>query len=363
MPRTEQLEFDHLAIREPRVQILAGELEMLIQAFQDGLGCQGALLTAGPVTGCQILQSGYLVQGSFDSRRRFARRTGHLVAFGKPMHDLRILSDIVFSAAAEGSGNGWVALHEELLDRLADDLESDHFDTLLLALIHHLDLAGQGWEKHPKIADTWKRGPVPGSQVPTLEIGDQELESGDGKAGADTRCLVHQFALSGCESDLLDQELDLIGDRDVLAPSFDPGLLASDVRGYGHGLWVVSEDLGRDPVLEWGDDGSPIGVVLRVGREDHQDIEWDPDRESTNLQISFLQDIQQTDLDSRCQIGELVDGEDAPIGSRDDAEVNDLRVGIGEALCGGLDGIDVAEEIGDGDIRCGELLVVARFAG
>ena len=96
---------------------------------------------------------------------------------------------------------------------------------------------------------------------------------------------------------------------------------------------VVGEDLRRDAVLERRDDGAAVGVVLGVGREDHQDVERDAHREAADLEVALLEDVEQADLDARRQVGQLVDGEDAAVGARDDAEVDDLGVGEGRA-CG-----------------------------
>ena len=58
------------------------------------------------------------------------------------------------------------------------------------------------------------------------------------------------------------------------------------------------------------------------------------------------------------QVGELVDAEDAAIGARHDAEMHHLRIGQRQAPGRCLDRIDVAEQIGDRDIRRRQFLVI-----
>ena len=59
----------------------------------------------------------------------------------------------------------------------------------------------------------------------------------------------------------------------------------------------MGPDLGTDPVLEGGDDLPPCGVILGVGREDHEDVQRQPDRIALDLYVPFLQDVEESDLD------------------------------------------------------------------
>ena len=105
-----------------------------------------------------------------------------------------------------------------------------------------------------------------------------------------------------------------------------------------------------------------VGVVLRVGGEDEQHVERQAHREAADLEVALLEQVEQADLDARREVGQLVDREDAAVGARDDAEVDDLGVGVGEPAGRRLDRVDVAEQVGDRDVRRRELLVVARLA-
>ena len=165
------------------------------------------------------------------------------------------------------------------------------------------------------------------------------------------------------EGDLLDELAEERRDLDRrLAVALDPGLLRRDLRGRLHVVGVVRQDLRGDPVLQRRDDVAAVRVVLRVGGEDEQDVERDPHGESADLEVALLEDVQQADLDARLQVGQLVDREDAAVRARDDPEVDDLLVGVGAALGRRLDRVDVADQVGDRDVRRRELLAVPLVA-
>ena len=92
-------------------------------------------------------------------------------------------------------------------------------------------------------------------------------------------------------------------------------------------------DLGADAVLERRDDLAARGVVLGVGREGHQHVERQADRVALDLDVAFLQDVEEADLDLAGEIGQLVDGEDAAVGPRQQAVVHRQLVGELQAGC------------------------------
>ena len=74
---------------------------------------------------------------------------------------------------------------------------------------------------------------------------------------------------------------------------------------------VVGPDLRPEAVLERRDDPAARGVVLRVGRGDHEQVERQADDEAADLDVALLEDVEQADLDPLGQVGQLVDGDDA----------------------------------------------------
>ena len=124
----------------------------------------------------------------------------------------------------------------------------------------------------------------------------------------------------------------------------------------------MGADLGADAVLERRDDLAAGGVVLRVGGEDHHHVQRQAHREAFDLDVAFLEDVEQADLHLAGQVGQLVDGEEAAVGARQQAEVHrQLRAELQPRL-GGLDRVDVADEVGDGHVGRGQLLDVAGLA-
>jgi len=122
-------------------------------------------------------------------------------------------------------------------------------------------------------------------------------------------------------------------------------------------------DLGADAVFEGCDDFAAGGVVLGVGAEDEGEVELEPDGIALNLDVAFLHDVKERDLDFAGEVGELVDGEDAAVGAGEQAEVHgEFRRQILRAA-GGFDGIEVADEVGYGDVGSGELFDIAVGAG
>ena len=124
---------------------------------------------------------------------------------------------------------------------------------------------------------------------------------------------------------------------------------------------VVRANLGAEAVLERRDDAPAIGVVLRVGAGHDEDIQRQANLVAANLHVALFHDVEQADLDALGEVGQLVDAEDAAIGARHQAVVDGQLVGEVAPL-GDLDRVHLADQVGDGDVRRGQLLAVAPVA-
>ncbi len=124
----------------------------------------------------------------------------------------------------------------------------------------------------------------------------------------------------------------------------------------------MGADFRADAVLERGDDLAASRVVLRVGGENQAEVDREAQRVAFHLDVALLHDVEQAHLDLGGQVGELVDGKDAAMGAGQQAVVDGELVGQGQAAPGRLDGVDVADDVGDGDVRGGQLLHVAALA-
>ena len=120
-------------------------------------------------------------------------------------------------------------------------------------------------------------------------------------------------------------------------------------------------DLRSQAVLERRDDPAARRVVLRVRRGDHVQVQRQTDGEPADLDVALLEHVEQPDLDPLGEVGQLVDRDDAAVGARDQAVVEGQLVRQVAAL-GDLDRVDLADEVGDRDVRRGELLGVAPVA-
>ena len=115
----------------------------------------------------------------------------------------------------------------------------------------------------------------------------------------------------------------------------------------------MGADFASDAVFERSDDLSACRVVFRIGGEDEQDIQWQTDRIALNLDVAFLHDIEKPDLDFPGQIRQFVYGENSAVGARQQTIVHGQLVREISASPCRLDGIYVADNIGDGHVgRC-----------
>ena len=144
--------------------------------------------------------------------------------------------------------------------------------------------------------------------------------------------------------------------------AFRPRFLLRDRHRLLAAGGVVRADLRADAVLERRDDLAARRVVLRVRREDEHHVQSETDRIALNLDVAFLEDVEQADLNLASQIGQLVDCEDAAVRPRQQAVMHRQLVGEVEAGLRRLDRIDVADHVGDRDVGRRELLHEARLA-
>ena len=194
-------------------------------------------------------------------------------------------------------------------------------------------------------------------------VGDDQLHGGDGQALADAAALVDLLVFACGEGDLLDDCADVVREsRCDAAARSRPGFLRGDGDAFFERLGIVGANLGADAVLERRDDLAARGVVLGVGAEDEGDVEREADGVALNLHVAFLHDVEERDLDFAGEVGQLVDGEDAAVGAGQQAVVHGEFAGEILAAARGLDGVEVADEVGHGDVGRGELFDVAVVA-
>ena len=192
-------------------------------------------------------------------------------------------------------------------------------------------------------------------------VGDDILHTGNGEALADARTLVNLLVLAGGEGDSFDDLANVLWDHELVAIPRRPGFLRCDGDAFFDGGRIMRADFGADAVFERSDDFSARRVVFRIRGEDQRDIERQAHGISFNLNVAFLHDVEETDLNFSREVGQFVHGEDATIGAGQKAIVHCELAGKFMATASGFDGINVADEISDGDIWSREFLDKAFF--
>src|SRR6185437_3597363 len=255
---------------------------------------------------------------------------------------------------------------EDAGDRLPDELAHDDVRAFELALVLELYFSGNARQCCKDVAYARHDERLIVQQSTALCVRDHELHGADRQALRDAGALVDFFLLTRNEGDLLDDLADVVRDVDALnlvvvrgVAARGPGLLLGDGDGLVERLGVVRANLGTDAVLERSHNFASSRVVLGVRGENDRDIEIEADRITLNLDVALLHDVEESHLDLAGEIGKFVDGEDAAVGARQQAVVHSELAAELVAGARGLDGIDIADEVGDGDVRRGELFDVA----
>ena len=120
-------------------------------------------------------------------------------------------------------------------------------------------------------------------------------------------------------------------------------------------------NLAADAVFQRCDDLPARRIVFGIRAEDDGDVERQPDGVALNLHVAFLHDVEEAHLNFSSEVGEFVDGEDSAIGAGQQAVMHGELAGELVASAGSFDGIDVADEIGDGHVGGREFFHVAML--
>src|SRR5262249_37916136 len=84
-----------------------------------------------------------------------------------------------------------------------------------------------------------------------------------------------------------------------------------------------------------------------------------PHRVALNLNVPFLHDVEQSDLNFPGKIGQFIDGEDAAVRTWQQAVMDaQLTADRMSSLCR-LDRIDIPDDVGNGHVRCSQFFDIA----
>src|SRR5688500_16276168 len=135
-----------------------------------------------------------------------------------------------------------------------------------------------------------------------------------------------------------------------------PCLLLRDRHSELDRLRIVRHDLASNTVLQRSDDLATRGVILGIGREAEQHVERQAHRITFDLDVAFLHDVEEADLNFPGEVGKLIQREDAAVRARKHSVVNRELVGEHVSTTCGSNGIDVADDVGDRYVGCRQLL-------
>src|SRR5215213_1727149 len=96
----QELELDHLLVADLAVQVLAGELQVLVEPFEHHLRRHGPLLADLAIFGDELLQAGNAEELGLVVRERLLVRHRHRVAVREPADDLAVGALVVLAATA-----------------------------------------------------------------------------------------------------------------------------------------------------------------------------------------------------------------------------------------------------------------------
>lgn len=239
------------------------------------------------------------------------------------------------------------------------------FDDLVFAAVFdgfEFDFAGEGRDDVGEVADAGDDAVFAGDDGAPESVGEHGFVVGDGGADGDAGALVDVGAPAGEAAYFGDDLFHVLGHGDIEVGGEGVVLRLHDVDFVLDAGGVVGADLGAVAVFEGGDDAAAVGVVLGVGAGDDVDVEGEADAVAPDLDVALFHDVEEADLDALGEVGEFVDAEDAAVGAGDEAVVDGEFVAE-VATFGNFDWVDFADEVGDGDVGCGEFFAVAFVAG
>src|SRR5690606_24730416 len=195
------------------------------------------------------------------------------------------------------------------------------------------------------------RGFLARNKHPPFGRAHQVFVSRNGEPSRNTRFLVDILTLTRLKRNLLNQVLQQainLNSRPLFGR--EPGLLESDFTRYINAFRVMGQYLAFDAVFKWRDDRSAIGIILRVGGKYKLDVERQPQPEPANLDIFLLQHIEQGNLDTGLEVGELVNHENTAVCPWDQSEVDDPFVVVGQFKRSRFNRVDIPYEVRHGHV-------------
>src|SRR5712664_4189544 len=255
-------------------------------------------------------------------------------------------------------------LAEDAADGGANECACDGVRAFEFAFVFEFHFSGDGGEGGVDVGDAGDDGLFAVASGALLGGADEAFERGDGKTLTDAGAAVHALVFARLEGDFFHDLAKIVGHVDFLAGiAAHPGFLRGDGHSFFEAGGIVRANLCADAVFQRSDDFSARGVILGIGSEDKEHVEREAQGIALNLNVAFLHDVEEADLNFSGEVGELIDGEDAAIGSRKKAVVDGEFVGEVAAAAGRPDGIDIADDVGHGYVGSGDFFAARAADG
>src|SRR5216684_6090478 len=256
---------------------------------------------------------------------------------------------------------------EDAADGGANEFAGDGVRAFEFAFVFEFHFSGDGGEGGVNVGDASDDGLFAVASCALLGAADEAFEGGDGKTLADAGAAVDALVFASLEGDFFHDLAEIGRDVDLLAGiAAHPGFLRRDSHTFFDAGGIMRANLCADTVFQWRDDFSARGVILGIGGENEEHVERKAEGVALNLDVAFLHDVEEADLNFSGEVREFIDGKNAAIGAGEKAVVNGELVGEVAAAAGGADGIDVADDVGHGHVGSGELFdetILARHPG
>ena len=195
----------------------------------------------------------------------------------------------------------------------ANQLARDGVAADELTFVLQLDLAGDSRQRSVDVGDARDDVALTCLNRAPLRVRHDVLENGDRHPLGNPGALVDTLVVPRFECDALDHLGDEVRNAHFSGATRGPRFLVRDHHAELDGLGIVRGHLAPDAILERRDDLAAGGVVLGIRGEADHDIERQPHRIAFDLDVAFLHDVEEADLDLSGQIGKLVEREDSAI--------------------------------------------------
>ena len=236
----------------------------------------------------------------------------------------------------------------------ANQVPRNGFGAFQFTFVLEFQLAGDRWHCGIHVRDAGNDFLLASARRALLGTAHHAFEGSDRQPLTDARSAIHALVFARLKRNFFHHLPQII--RDLYAATriaLHPGFLRSDAHSFFESPGVMRANLSADAVLQWSDDLSACGVVFRIRCKDEQNVKSQTQRVTLNLDITFLHDVEEAYLNFTSEIRKFVHGENAAIRARQEAVMNRQLVGEVTSAARRLDGVQIADDVRDGDIRRG----------